>query len=181
MNCLWTRRLPLTRAPQIIVFYVSQIFVVSTVSCLVGESKTLSHIFRKHYCPAALDPAGSVESFAWQNPHARVPERWAPQFPPSIAPFPPPSLPNLFSSAHDSLTGTRARDVNCGKVSCSLPRTLLSQCHLIYVNMDGMPQSLAKEKANDIYFDYQLGLTWSCFLRFFSIRGSQNPLKTPVD
>lgn len=144
--------------PNYCILCITEIFIISTVSCLVGERKRLSHVF-KCYCPAVLDPAGSVGSFAWQNPCPRMPERWAPQPPPSIAPLPQPLLPNLFSSAHNSLRGTRARDFNCGKLSCRLPRTLLSQCRLIYINADGTLQSLAKEITNDISFDYQLGLT----------------------
>lgn len=46
----------------------------------------------------------------------------------------------------------KSQRFNSGKVSCRLPRTLLSQCCLIYVNMDGMLQSLAKEMANDNSF-----------------------------
>lgn len=114
-------------------FYQSQIFIISTVSCLHGERKKLPSCINVIVPPLWIwQAAGDV----WPGKiliHVYLSNR--PHSCPIHSPIPKVlTAKSLINIEILSLRGTKDRDFNCGKVSRRLPRALLSQCYPVYVN-----------------------------------------------
>lgn len=142
-HCLWTRRLPSPRALQVVP-YIPEKFIISTASRVRGSNFLTS--CNKCHCPIALDLAGSRGSFVLQNPYPCVPEWW-PHSCTMHSPIPKVlTAKSLIKHKIHSPRGARGRSFNCA--SHRPPKVLLSQCHPIYGNTDGVFQSLPKEVGN---------------------------------
>lgn len=141
------------------------------------EEQTSSHLAQTslcHCCPCRQQGkfclAKSLSMCGWVM---------GPRAAPSTAPLPKSSLPDLSPSTRSSASQEQETVFNCGNVT-SYPKLCYPNVILFYVNADGTLQTLPKEMGNYNYFDYQLDLSWSCFVVwvFFSVRDSQSPLKT---